>query len=58
MTIYTASQKTPAITGSPAGGPMPWVDPWKFLMATNAGLAGKMLHSALESSRGSMGIKV
>lgn len=56
MTTFTASQKLPKIATGPEGGPMPWVDPWKFIQATNAGMAGKMLHQALESSRGSTGL--
>lgn len=58
MTIYVASQKAPAAVGIPGGVPgMPWIDPTTYAVAVNAGLAGKILHTALEQSK-STGIKV
>lgn len=56
MTVYTASMKAPNITTGPSGTAMPWVDPWTLIVANNAAMAGKELHSALEQSRGSMGL--
>jgi hypothetical protein len=55
MTVYTASQKLPKGINV-QGGPQPWVEPWLWQAQQNAGMAGKMTHQALESSRGSMGL--
>jgi hypothetical protein len=56
MTIYTASMKVPNRGNSPSGSQFPWIDPWIMIQANNAAMAGKILYTARQASRGAMGL--